>query len=171
MKKSFVRVGLGMFLVARANADESMPAVTPAHGTTASAPATAGKLGVGIMAGEPTGGTVKFWLTDRLALDGAAGWSFRNDTDLYLHSDVLWHNFDLLPASPGRLPVYIGVGGLARFRDHHHDNEFGVRMPVGLDYMFESSPVDVFVEIAPAVDLAPAVRADITGGIGIRYWF
>jgi hypothetical protein len=37
--------------------------------------------------------------------------------------------------------------------------------------MFDNAPVDVFAEIAPAVDVSPDVRGEITGGVGIRYWF
>ena len=140
---------------------------TPAYSTTS----LAGKFGVGLIVGEPTGASVKYWLNNRLALDGALGWSLRDDTDLYLHSDLLWHNFDLIPVPQGRLPVYFGVGGLARFRDNHHANQVGIRLPVGLSYMFDNAPVDIFAEVGPAVDLAPDVRGEITGGIGVRYWF
>jgi hypothetical protein len=90
---------------------------------------------------------------------------------LYLHGDVLWHDFDLIPVSQGRLPLYFGVGGLVRVRDDNYNNQIGVRAPVGLSYMFDNLPVDVFVEVAPAIDLTPAVRGEVTGGIGIRYWF
>jgi len=131
----------------------------------------AGKLGAGIIIGEPTGGSVKYWLNDTLALDGAVGWSLHDHSDLYVHSDVLWHDFYLIPVPQGRLPLYFGVGGLARFRDNHYDNEVGVRVPVGLSYMFDNAPVDIFVEVAPAVDVAPDIRTELTGGIGIRYWF
>jgi hypothetical protein len=130
-----------------------------------------GKLGVGLTVGEPTGATLKYWLNNTLALDGAFGWSSHDHTDLYLHSDVLWHNFELISPSRGRLPVYLGVGGLARFRDEHRDNQFGIRIPVGLSYMFDRVPLDIFAEIAPAIDVAPYVRAELTGGIGIRFWF
>jgi hypothetical protein len=88
-----------------------------------------------------------------------------------VHSDVLWHKFDLFPVSRGRLPLYFGVGGLIRFRDDNEENQVGVRAPVGLSYMFDNAPVDFFVEIAPAIDVAPNVQGEITGGIGIRYWF
>lgn len=129
------------------------------------------KLGVGVMVGEPTGLTAKYWLNDTLALDGAAGWSFHPHSDFYLQSDVLWHDFDLIPVPQGRLPLYFGVGGLLRFRDQQHDNQVGIRAPVGLSYMFDRLPVDIFVEVAPAIDVAPSVRAELTGGVGIRYWF
>jgi hypothetical protein len=154
---------------------------TPMVNTNAPAAATTGgaggnsnydrKLGVGIILGEPTGGSVKYWLSDTLAVDGAAGWSSHDKTDFYVHGDVLWHNFELIPVPQGRLPVYFGVGGLVRFRDDHQDNQAGVRVPVGLSYMFDHAPVDIFVEIAPAVIVTPDLRGDLTGGIGIRFWF
>src|SRR5271154_6465950 len=130
-----------------------------------------GKLGVGVMVGEPTGASLEYWLNDSLALDGAVGWSYSDNADLYVHSDVLWHKFDLIPVSQGRLPVYFGVGVFTKFRDNHQDNEVGVRAPVGLSYMLDNTPTDIFVEIGPAIGLAPGVRGEITGGVGIRYWF
>jgi len=58
-----------------------------------------------------------------------------------------------------------------RFRDHNHDDEVGIRVPVGLSYMFDNAPIDVFAEIAPAIDVTPDVRGEITGGVGVRFWF
>lgn len=129
------------------------------------------RFGAGIIIGEPSGASLKYWFNDTLAIDGAVGWSSHDNTDLYVHSDALWHNFDLIPVSQGRLPLYFGVGGLMRIRDDNEDNQFGIRVPVGLSYMFENSPIDVFVEIAPAIDVSPKVQGEVTGGIGIRYWF
>ena len=137
----------------------------------AAARSDAGRFGIGVIVGEPTGASLKYWLNDTLAVDGAAGWSFHDHTDFYLHSDLLWHKLDLLPTSSGRLDGYIGAGGLVRFRDDHYDNQFGLRVPVGVSYKFDTAPVDVFAEIAPALDVAPDVRGDLTGAIGIRYWF
>jgi hypothetical protein len=37
--------------------------------------------------------------------------------------------------------------------------------------MFENAPVDIFAELGPAVDVSPNVHGEITGGVGIRYWF
>jgi hypothetical protein len=130
-----------------------------------------GRFGVGVVLGEPIGGSVKYFFNDTMAIDGAAGWSARDHSDLYLHSDILWHNYDLLPVSQGRLPVYFGVGGLARFRSHNEDNQVGIRVPVGISYLFNNAPLDVFGEIGPAIDLAPLIRGEITGGIGVRFWF
>ena len=129
------------------------------------------KIGLGVTLGEPMGGTIKYWLNDTMAIDGAAGWSSHDNTDFYMHGDLLWHNFDLIPVPQGRMPVYIGVGGLVRFRNDGYDNQVGIRLPLGVDYMFENSPVDVFAEVAPALDVSPDVRGDFTGGVGVRFWF
>lgn len=139
--------------------------------TTANSSASSndGRLGAGIILGEPIGASLKYWFNNTLAIDGATGWSSHDDTDLYVHSDVLWHNFDLIPVSRGRMPVYFGVGGLVRFRDNNQDNQVGIRVPVGVSYLFDNAPVDVFVEIGPALDVAPDVQGEITGGGGIRY--
>lgn len=130
-----------------------------------------GKFGVGVILGEPIGASVKYFFNDTLAIDGAAGWSSHDHSDFYLHSDVLWHNYDLLPVARGRLPVYFGVGGLVRFRNHNEDNQFGIRVPVGISYLFDNAPVDIFAEIGPALDVAPFIRGEITGGVGVRFWF
>ena len=155
---------------------------TNTNTVTATAPATptgsynsysshAGQFGVGATFGEPIGADVKYWFNETMAIDGALGWSFHDDTDLYLHSDVLWHDFHLIPVSQGQMPVYFGAGALVRFRDDDHANQVGIRAPVGISYMFDNAPVDIFAEVAPALDVAPFVRGEITGGIGVRYWF
>ena len=79
-----------------------------------------------------------------VAIDGAFGWSTHDHTDFYMQSDLLWHNFDLIPVSQGRMPVYFGAGGLLRFRNSGEDDQFGIRAPVGVSYLFDSAPVDIF---------------------------
>lgn len=128
-------------------------------------------LEAGLMVGEPTGGTLKYWLNNTMAVDGAVGWSWHDHTDIYFQGDILWHNFNLIPVSHGRLPVYIGAGGLVRFRNHHEDNDAGIRVPVGISYLFDNAPVEVFAEIGPALDVAPDVHGEVTGGVGVRYRF
>ena len=145
----------------------SKSTLTPTTSTTSNS----GNLGVGVIIGEPTGMSLKYWLNETMAVDGAFGWSTEDDSVFYMHGDLLWHNFDLIPVSRGRLPVYFGVGGLVRFRDNGNDNQVGIRVPIGLSYMFDDLPLDIFAEIGPAIDVEPDVRGEITGGIGVRYWF
>ena len=129
-----------------------------------------GKFGAGIIVGEPTGPTVKYWLNDTMAVDSTVGWSLRDDRNIYLNADVLWHNFDLIHPSRGTAAVFYGVGPSIEFR-HHDDNRFGVRGPIGISYKLDNKPVDVFVEIAPILDFSPGLRGDFNAGIGARFWF
>jgi hypothetical protein len=122
MKKTLIATVLATLFGLFARADETMVTTTNAAPTAYSANDYSGKLGAGIIIGEPTGASLKYWLNDTMALDGAVGWSYRRHSDLYLHSDILWHDFDLIPVSQGQLPLYFGVGGLVRFRDDNRDN-------------------------------------------------
>jgi hypothetical protein len=179
LNRALTIVALTIGCAASARSQNSTAIATNNPNQAASIPAPiasgpAGRFGAGITLGEPIGASLKYWLCDTLAVDGAIGASFNHsgdhDSSFYLHSDLLWHNFDVFNVSKGRLPVYFGVGGLVRFRDNE-DNQVGIRIPVGVSYMFEDVPLDVFVEIAPAIDVAPGVRGEVTGGVGVRFWF
>ncbi len=126
-------------------------------------------FGIGVLFGEPTGVSGKLWLGETNALDMAAAWSFKGDGNLLLQADYVWHSFNLLSVSSGKLPLYFGIGGRIIFAKN--DINLGVRVPVGLDYMFSGAPVDIFLEIVPILDLTPSTDFDIGGGIGVRYWF
>jgi hypothetical protein len=125
-------------------------------------------FGIGIILGEPTGVSGKLWLGGSNALDMAAAWSFKGDDHVLLQADYVWHSFNVISVSSGRLPIYFGIGGRVLLVD---DPYIGVRVPVGLDYLFSNAPVDIFLEIVPILDLAPATDFDLGGGIGVRYWF
>ena len=125
-------------------------------------------FGLGIILGEPTGVSGKLWTSSENAFDFAAAWSFSGDGNLLLQADYVWHIFRLIPVESGRLPFYVGVGGEVIF---DNDPVIGVRVPLGLDYLFSNAPVDIFAEIVPILTLAPSTDFDLAGGIGARYWF
>ncbi len=126
------------------------------------------RFGAGIILGEPTGLSAKLWVGERAAVDAAVAWSFQGDGAFYLHASYLYHFFNLQPNLPEALSAYIGAGGKIVFRK---DTELGLRVPVGLSYMFKEAPVEAFLEVAPGILLVPGTDADIGGGIGIRYYF
>ncbi len=128
-----------------------------------------GGFGLGIILGEPTGISAKAWLTRTTALDFAAAWSFVDEPAFHIHGDYLRHNYDLFPVERGRLPLYYGLGARLKFLEH--DSEIGVRVPVGLEYLFESNRVGLFVELVPLLDLAPDTDFTINSSIGARYYF
>ena len=125
-------------------------------------------FGLGIILGEPTGLSAKLTTNHINALDFAAAWSFKDNGHLLLQTDYIWHNFDLIQVPSGRFPFYYGIGGRVIFSN---DPLVGIRIPVGLDYQFEREPIDIFIEIVPILDIIPATRFNIGGGLGIRFWF
>jgi hypothetical protein len=125
-------------------------------------------FGLGIMVGEPTGISAKTWIGERSAIDAGATWSFTGESAIHLHADYLLHNFGDIEVSKGRLPWYYGIGGRIQLSD---DPNIGARVPVGLNYWVEDAPIDLFFEVAPTMNLIPDVRFDMSGGIGVRYFF
>ncbi|MFO1475233.1 MAG: hypothetical protein U1F98_01115 [Verrucomicrobiota bacterium] len=145
-------------------ADTNAPAGRPITSLT-------GRFGAGVVIGEPVGGTVKYFFNETVAIDGAIGLSLHENSTLYLQCDALWHTYDVFPVKEGKFGLYIGAGGLIRFRDNGNDNQFGIRVPLGMSYFLPDAPVEFFGEIGPALDLAPSVRGEVTGGAGVRVWF
>lgn len=142
--------------------------------------ATNDGFGIGIIAGEPTGISVKKWLSRDRALDGAVAWSFTDNSSLQIHADYLVHNFDLLKTGSvgGKLPLYAGIGARVKLQSHddrkgrnYDDTLVGVRVPLGISYLFAKAPVDLFLEIVPVLDLIPGSSLSLNGALGARYYF
>ena len=126
------------------------------------------KIGAGIIVGEPTGFSFKYWLTEKTALDAGLVWSFVDENAFQIQADYLIHNFNLIKVSKGKLPFYFGIGGRLKFSN---DVILGVRVPLGLAYIFSDEPVDIFLEIVPILDLLPQTDFTISAAIGGRYFF
>jgi len=142
-------------------------------------------FGLGIILGEPTGISMKGWVGPTTAIDGAVAWDFWDGSYLHLHGDYLFHNMDLIHVAKGKLPLYYGPGlriqswtGDGHWNHHDHWDDvdgsgmnLAFRFPVGLDYLPAATPLDVFLEIVPTLELTPATWLEFDGGIGVRYWF
>lgn len=125
-------------------------------------------FGLGIILGEPTGISLKYWVGSNAAIDGAVAWSFGNNDSLHLHADYLFHKFNLFKVEKGKIPLYYGIGIRVRAEGR---TRVGVRFPVGISYIFEKAPLDIFLELAPLLDLVPDTDFRFNGAIGIRYYF
>ena len=130
-------------------------------------------LGVGVIVGEPTGLSLKYWLDEDRAIDGAAAWSFSDNDSFQLHADYLFHRYDIFDTGEvtGKMPLYYGLGARVKDKDKHDDTVFGLRIPLGITYLFAEAPFDLFAELVPIVDLAPDVDVDINAAIGFRFYF
>ena len=126
-------------------------------------------FGLGIVLGEPTGLSCKKWYGSTTAIDGAIAWSSGKHNVLHLHGDYLIHNFNLFKLEKDKLPLYYGIGGKIKIIDG--ESRIGVRIPLGINYIFEKVPLDIFLEFVPLLDLVPGTNFRLKGAVGIRYYF
>ena len=127
-------------------------------------------VGLGVIIGEPTGPCFKIWTGSKTAIDGGLAWTLDHHSSMHIHVDYLMHDFSLIKVEKGRLPLYFGIGGRILFEEDS-DDRVGARVPVGLEYLFDGAPMDIFLEVAPVVDLTPDTELDFNAAIGVRYFF
>lgn len=137
-------------------------------GTALSQP---GSVGVGAIVGDPTGLHMKIWNQETRSWNFAAAWSAGQYDKLVVQGDYVFYDYDLLDVDTdgGELPVYYGIG--LQLRMGEDDSELGVRVPLGLNWVFSEAPLDIFFEIVPAVNLFPETSFELHGGVGIHYFF
>ena len=125
-------------------------------------------IGLGIILGEPTGVSIKSWIGRREAFDVAVAWSFEGEGAIHVHADYLFHNFRLFNVEKGDLVFYYGIG--ARIKTANK-TQVGIRIPLGLSYLFEKDPLEIFFELGPIMNVSPKTLFRMTTGVGIRYYF
>ncbi|MCK4584671.1 hypothetical protein KAU13_04580, partial [candidate division WOR-3 bacterium] len=70
--------------------------------------------------------------------------------------------------------TYLGIGARLRFKSNGEEEDkkvFGIRGVGGLEFMPHRVPLDVFLEIAPVMNIIKTTDFDLDVGIGIRYTF
>lgn len=135
-------------------------------------------LGLGAIAGSPTGLAVKYLMAHKSALAARAGWSFVGAKGFHLTGDYQY----LFPmefqtaegASVSDLTPYIAAGGTLRFKEDEegtNDTEFhlGLRIGGGVEYLI--ARFGIFLEILPVVNLVPSTDFDMEGGLGVLFYF
>jgi hypothetical protein len=136
-------------------------------------------FGLGIIIGEPTGISAKLWTSPRNAFDFGVGWSFggdritnnnvHNGSRFHFHMDYLWHSFNAI-RSEERFPLYYGIGGRIN-SGAGYDSSFGVRGVFGIAWLPRSTPLDVFFEVVPVLQLVRSTGFGLDAGLGARYYF
>lgn len=172
MKKFAVVLGLFLISLFAAPAAQARQVASNPHGP----------FGLGLVLGEPTGLSAKWWNGSTRAWDFGLAYSFSDY--MILWADHLWHfpgALTSLTPSFSTITPYIGVGPEVFIsskdnRPHNgvHDGRsagVGARIPFGLEWIPRTAPVGVFLELVPGVDFAPAVDVFFMGGIGARFYF
>lgn len=137
-------------------------------------------FGLGIVLGEPTGVTAKYFLSPNGALDFDLAFSLI-ESHLWFSTDYLYHFGDLAPGAPGvLLRPYIGGGGIIAGRDRDDDDhdrddddEFGLagRFTGGLSSLFTEVHLELFIDGSVGVWIVPETDLNLGAVIGLRYFF
>ncbi|MCU0342410.1 MAG: porin family protein [Ignavibacterium sp.] len=136
--------------------------------STISAAQTKG-FGLGILVGEPTAVSAKYWTSGSTAFDFGIGYSFEKNSYLNIHADYLFHVKNIFETAEN-ISLYYGPGARLRFVENA-TTRLGFRFDVGLVWIPRNAPIDVFIEVAPLLDIIPETDFSFNGGIGVRYFF
>jgi hypothetical protein len=139
------------------------------------------RFGLGVMVGEPTGISAKLWTSPVNAFDFGLGWSFGGDrigaykgvydgaSRVHFHMDYLWHAFDAIHSSE-RFPLYYGIGGRIN-TGAGYDGSVAVRGVFGIAWLPHNTPVDIFLELVPSLQLTSSTGFALDAALGARYYF
>jgi len=138
-------------------------------------------FGLGVIIGEPTGISAKLWTSPVNAFDFGLGWSVGGDrigkykgkydggSRVHFHMDYLWHAFDAIHSSE-RFPLYYGIGGRIN-SGAGYDASTAIRGVFGIAWLPHNTPIDVFLELVPSLQLTSSTGFGFDAGIGARYFF
>ncbi len=136
------------------------------------------RFGFGIMVGDPTGATLKFWTENNNAFVVDIGSSYFGSPRI--GGDYLWHfnafhsRIANLYAGPG-VALGLGTGHGFWYSDegfyaHHSGADLGVRGVFGVDVVPENNPLEFFFEIGVLVGLAPDFGSAVDAALGLRFY-
>jgi hypothetical protein len=141
-------------------------------------------FGLGVQLGNPTGITGKYNYRDHTSINGVLAY---DSHEIVIYGDYLHHFPEAFRQQKNAfltsLLPYVGVGPLFAFGDgekeHNHnvidededEFAFGVRIPLGVEWLSKEIPIGISLEIAPGITIIPGTDAFIQGGLAIRYYF
>lgn len=143
-------------------------------------------LGIGLQIGTPTAVTVKLPTAGADVVVGiGAGYAFnrRGFIGLSLHGDYLLTVAQLTATPDFNVTAYLGpgiwvtlfTGGYGYgFGYYYTFNDFiglGARFPLGANVRFNTAPVEVYLELDPALFVFPGVDIFLGASLGFRWFF
>ena len=138
-----------------------------------------GAFGIGLILGEPTGISARYYLGDQ-AIQAAVGSAFVGG-GLQIHADYVWHPWMLEERDSFALLAYLGPGlRLIQYDAGRDANDYlalGARAVGGLVFDFREVPLDAFIEVAGVLEFRfgdsdkGGVGLALNAGAGVRYYF
>jgi len=127
------------------------------------------EISIGMSLTHPAGLSIKYWTSDTHALTGFAAWS-TSSSKYTAQIDYLTHDFRAIPMEPGAAPFYYGIGVRVKAQKGQ-STETSIRIPVGVSYLMDTAPLDIFAELGPRLRVSPSTKFKLDIMMGIRYRF
>ncbi|MDX2432755.1 MAG: hypothetical protein QNK35_17590 [Bacteroides sp.] len=128
-----------------------------------------GDFGLGVILGNPTSLSLKYWTGQVTAIDASLGYRYGSSNDLYLNTDFLFHLW-AIQKDEGLIRFYFGAGAGLGFIS---DLSLSVRVPLGAALFLDKHPVELFAEVVPTLQVFGVgnTRFRIEAYIGARWYF
>lgn len=127
-----------------------------------------GPFGLGILLGDPTAISGKYFLSPYTAIDFAIGYGYSENDGFQVHTDYLFHPHVFTRNEDFSMSWFLGIGGAAVFGN---DSNLNVRAPLGITLTFMKQPIETFLEFAPGIGVVDDFGFAFDGGIGARFYF
>jgi hypothetical protein len=164
-----------------------LPAAQRGGGPPPGPPMLSG-VGIGLQVGFPTALTLKIGGAhdNGLAFGVGAGFGYRDFLpSLSLHGDYQLHLATLVRNGDLSLTGYVGPGlwlalfgagyGFGYFGQAYYPGftffGIGVRCSLGLSMAFSMAPIELYLELTPAVFIFPGLDPGLGWSLGFRYYF
>jgi len=137
-------------------------------------------LGLGVMIGDWSGVTGKYWVSSGMAVGfgvgaqvgpttvNASGDKENSGTIVRIYGDFLLHSPDAIQSTE-EFPVHYGLGAYLN-TGGLGDDEFGARLVLGLAYQVQQAPLDLYFDLVPYLQLDPSVGFGLAAVVGMRYF-
>jgi len=141
-------------------------------------------VGAGVLLGSPAGLSLVWRPHGWNAVQGSLGWDWRRarlDTSVdYLRTLAV-----VQMEAPMHVSIFAGVGGqvattlpgidggsfLGKVFGQNRGPILEVRVPVGASWFFERTPIELFTQVVPKLQVVPGLWPGLDLGVGARYYF
>lgn len=164
------------------------PLMLDAYGPSVATQKAGKSIGIGIQVGYPTALTLKFPGSGNADIVLGLGFGFGGYDrfgrfGLSIHGDYLFTVASLVNNGTIDLSAYVGPGiwviigdrgnGYFGYYPYTRVDYFGlaVRVPLGLAMSFAAAPIEVYLELNPALFVFPGIGGDLGASLGFRWFF
>lgn len=136
------------------------------------------QFGIGLSVGSLTGLSTQYWLDNERTLNGTFAAENGNTAVSVAHLWLFRGAFAGKSSQANAFVPYIGVGAIGAFGKHSdyftRDNEnfaFAAQVPLGMEFLPGPERFDIYIEIAPSIELTPTSGGFVTANLGARFYF